>query len=53
MKLPENKNRTGLPTVGLAGCIILAGVVFGSISAWWLILSGFMIVTATGLENKS
>ena len=51
MKLPENNNRTGITTVGLSGCIILAGVVFGSLNPWWLTASALLIVMGTGLES--
>jgi hypothetical protein len=49
MRLPEN--RTGLTTVGLAGCVVLAGVVFGAISPWWIIASVFLILTGIGIES--
>jgi hypothetical protein len=49
MRLPEN--RTGLTTVGLAGCVVLAGVVFGAISPWWIIASVFLILTGVGIES--
>jgi fatty-acid desaturase len=48
MKLPNEK--TGLSTVGLAGCIVLAGVIFGSLNPWWLVLAGFFIISAIGHE---
>ena len=51
MKLPENNNRTGISTVGLAGCIVLAGVVFGGLNPWWLAASVLLIVMGTGLES--
>jgi len=50
MKLPTD--RTGLNTIGLAGCIILAGVVFGAIGPWWLIASGLCLLSGVGLENN-
>ena len=49
MKLPSEK--TGLTTAGLAGCVVLAGVVFGAISPWWLIASAFLILTGVGIES--
>jgi hypothetical protein len=49
MKLPEN--RTGLTTSGLAGCVVLAGVVFGAINPWWLIASAFLILAGVGIES--
>ena len=46
-------NRTGINTIGLAGCIILSGVVFNAISPWYLIVSAFLILLGIGLENNS
>lgn len=45
-------NRTGINSIGLAGCIILAGVVFDAISSWYLIVSAIFIFTGIGLENN-
>ena len=50
MMMPSN--RTGINTIGLAGCIILAGVVFNAISPWWLLASGLFILSGIGLENN-
>jgi len=49
MKLPNE--RTGLSTVGLAGCIVLAGVIFGSLNPWWLVGSAFLILAGIGIES--
>ena len=49
MKLPNE--RTGLTTVGLAGCIVLAGVIFGSLNPWWLVGSAFLILAGIGIES--
>ena len=51
MKFPEKNNRTGLSTLGLAGCIILAGVVFNALNPWWLVASILLILTGVGLES--
>ena len=51
MKFPKKYNRTGLSTLGLAGCIILAGVVFNALNPWWLVASIFLILTGVGLES--
>ena len=51
MKFPETNNRTGLSTIGLAGCVILAGVVFQVISPWYLIASAFLLLMGVGLES--
>ena len=51
MKLPVNENRTGLSSIGLAGCLVLAGVIFNFLSPWWLIASIFLIVMGVGLES--
>lgn len=50
MMMPTN--RTGINTIGLAGCIVLAGVVFNAISPWYLIVSGLLILSGIGLENN-
>jgi len=49
MKLPSEK--TGLTTIGLAGNVVLAGVVFGFLNPWWLILSAFLILSGIGIES--
>ena len=46
-----NENRTGLSSPGLAGCVILGGVIFQFISPWWLLASAFLILVGTGLES--
>jgi hypothetical protein len=51
MKFPDSTNRTGINTIGLAGCIVLAGVVFTELSAWYLIASSFLILLGVGLES--
>lgn len=50
MMMPTN--RTGINSIGLAGCIILAGVVFDAINPWYLIVSAIFILTGIGLENN-
>ena len=49
--LPENKNRTGITTVGATGLLILSGVIFADMSPWWLVLSIMLIISAIGLES--
>tara|TARA_B100001287_G_C22530237_1_gene457001 strand:+ start:321 stop:491 length:171 start_codon:yes stop_codon:yes gene_type:complete len=51
MKFPEPNNRTGLSTIGLAGCIVLAGVVFGSLNPWWIVASIILLLMGVGLES--
>jgi|TARA_B100001094_G_scaffold329846_1_gene393564 hypothetical protein len=51
MMMPSN--RTGINTIGLAGCVVLAGVVFNSLNPWWLIASALCILSGIGLENNS
>lgn len=53
MKLPENTNRTAISSVGLAGCIVLSGVVFNTLPPWWLILASLLILMGTGIEAGS
>lgn len=54
MKLPEFNNVTvrGLSTVGITGNIILAAVLWDQISAWWLILAVFLLLSGTGIESR-
>lgn len=51
MKFPDTNNRTGLSTLGLAGCVVLAGVVFQTISPWWILASIMLLLMGTGLES--
>ena len=51
MKIPEN--RIGLSTLGLTGNVILAGVIFAGLNPWWLVLAGFFIISAIGIETGS
>ena len=51
MKFPYT-NRTGLNSIGLLGNIIVAGVVFGDLSAWWLIAGLLLVVSGFGNEIK-
>jgi hypothetical protein len=51
MKFPDSSNRTGINAVGLAGCIVLAGVVFADLSAWYILASIFLIIVGVGLES--
>ena len=49
MRLPESKP-TGMSTMGATGLLIIAGVIFGFISPWWLILSAPFIISGVGIE---
>jgi|TARA_B110000977_G_scaffold195957_1_gene275397 hypothetical protein len=51
MKFPEHNPRTGLTTTGLTGVMIMSGVIFSDLSAYWLILATLLIVSAIGLES--
>ena len=51
MKFPESNNRTGLSTLGLAGCIVLGGVVFNALNPWWIIASIILLLMGVGLES--
>ena len=53
MKLPENKNRTALSSLGVAGNVVLSGVVFNALSPYWLMLAVVLILMAIGIENGS
>ena len=51
MKFPSTENRTGLSTIGLAGCVVLAGVIFTDLSAWWIVASIILLLMGVGLES--
>jgi hypothetical protein len=53
MKLPENKNRTALSSLGVAGNVVLSGVVFNALSPYWLMLAVVLILMGIGIENGS
>ena len=36
--------------MGATGLLIIAGVIFGFISPWWLILSAPFIISGVGIE---
>jgi hypothetical protein len=55
MKLPEFNNVTvtgGLTTIGLLGVSLTVLVALGKISAWWIILSAFCILSGIGMESN-
>jgi hypothetical protein len=55
MKLPEFNNVTvkgGLTTIGLLGVSLTVLVALDQISAWWLILSIFCILSGIGMESN-
>ena len=43
---------TGITTLGAVSTVIIAGVVFGSISPWWLALAIPLALAAWGSEVK-
>jgi hypothetical protein len=50
MRIP-NSNRSGISSIGLAGGIILAGIVFGELSSFWVPMSVVLLIIGTGLES--
>lgn len=48
MKLPSAYS--GLGTVGLTGVTIIAGVIWGQIDPWWLVLGVLLVLTGIGQE---
>jgi len=50
---PVPQKTLGLNGVSIASNIILAGVVFGAISPWWLALSIPMLFTGLGMELRN
>lgn len=52
MKFPTVQS-SGIGTTGATGLVILSGVIFADISAWWLVLSVFLILIGIGQENRA
>jgi hypothetical protein len=55
MKLPEFNNITvtgGLTTIGLLGVSLTVLVALDKISAWWILLSAFCILSGIGMESN-
>lgn len=47
MRITENSS---IGTMGLTGIVILAGVIWGGLNPWWLVLSSFLILAGIGSE---
>jgi hypothetical protein len=43
---------SGLTTAGAAGIAVLCAVMWGQISAWWLIAAVVLILSAIGHEQR-
>lgn len=52
MKIP-NLQSSGIGTTGATGLVILSGVIFSNISAWWLVLAIPLILGGIGQENRT
>lgn len=52
MQLPERNDTFLVPTLTVAGSIILAGVVFNQISGWYSILSAILLFLGHSQEYK-
>jgi hypothetical protein len=52
MKLPYERTTTFTNTFGLAGLLLLAGVMFAGQSYWFLLPSAFFIFASQGLQIK-
>jgi len=50
MKFPNTSN--GIGTLGLIGIVIVAGVIWGALSPWWLTLGIFLTLAGIGDEAK-
>lgn len=50
MKISGFSDRTGLGTMGLTGIVIVAGVIWGQISPWWLLLGVTLVSAGIGSE---
>lgn len=46
-----NKQRTGITTVGAVSTLLIAGVIFGDLNPWWLLLAVPMTLSAIGIES--
>ena len=49
MKITTNE-KIGLTTLGLTGNVLLVAIIWGQISAWWLILAVLLLLSAVGFE---
>lgn len=45
-------NSSGVGTLGITGAVIVAGVIWGQISAWWLTLAVLLILSGVGSESS-
>lgn len=52
MKLSYDKSTTFTNTFGLAGLLLLAGVMFAGQSYWFLLPSTFLVFAGQGLQIK-
>ena len=47
MKITVNSS---IGTMGLSGVVVTAGVIWGQLSPWWLVLGVFLILAGIGSE---
>lgn len=52
MQIPKFQS-SGIGTTGATGLMLLAGVIFSSLSPWWLILAVPLILSGIGQENRA
>jgi hypothetical protein len=52
MQLPERNDTFLVPTLSIAGAIILAGVVFNQISGWYSVLATILLFLGHSQEYK-
>lgn len=47
MRITDN---SGIGTMGLTGVVVTAGVIWGQLNPWWLVLGVFLILAGIGSE---
>ena len=52
MKLPERNDRYLISTMTATGLLVLAGVIWGDVNAWWTALAVFCLFLGHSQEYK-
>lgn len=52
MKLPDRNDRYLISTTTATGLMLLAGVIWGGLNAWWIALSVFLLFLGHSQEYR-